>query len=157
MAGKCSFPSCQRGVAIQGTWLQTAGLSRFGFPFGGPTPPTLPLHRGACPQEESCPPMQQPWCRGSSLLNRTGVPPHGCSITSTQATPFNASMHLVTCSVEALPVKRNKHPVAHSTVPAGKFGRCRGKSPTIMLGSLRTGDRGRGSHYRARHALELRL
>lgn len=80
--------------------------------------------------------MQQRWCRGSSLLHRAGVLPHGCGITSTQATPFNASMHLVTCSVEVLPVKRNKHPVARSTVPAGKFGRCRGISPTIMWARL---------------------
>lgn len=83
--------------------------------------------------------MQQPRRRGSSLLHRTGVPPHGCSIANTQETPINASMHLVTCSVEALPVKRNKHPVARSTVPAGKFGRCRGIYATVMLVSLRDG------------------
>lgn len=40
------------GVAIQGTWLQVAGLSRFGFPFGGLTPPTTPPHRGMCHKEE---------------------------------------------------------------------------------------------------------
>lgn len=118
MAGKCSFFSCQRGRGdprnlAAGSWAEQI---RFPIWRTDASNHTLPPSRNV-PQGGVLPPMQQPRRRGSSLLHRTGVPPHGCGITNTQATPINASMHLVTCSVEALPVKRNKHPVVRSTSP----------------------------------------
>lgn len=139
MAGECSFFSCQRGRGNPRNLAAGSWAEQIRFPIWRTDASNHPSPSRNVPQGGVLPPMQQPRRRGSSLLHRTGVPPHGCSITSTQATPINAGMHLVTCSVEALPVKRNKHPVARSTVPAGKFGRCRGIEATVMLFSLRGG------------------
>lgn len=56
MAGKVLVLFMPSGVANQGTWLQTAGLSRFGFPFGGPTSSAHSLPRNV-PQGGRLPPM----------------------------------------------------------------------------------------------------
>lgn len=61
------------GVEIQGTWLQVAGLSRFGFPFGGPTPPTTPSPIAECATRRSPP------AHAAATASRIFPPPsHGC-------------------------------------------------------------------------------
>lgn len=97
------------GVAIQGTWLQMAGLSRFGFPFGGPTTPA-PVPAAECDTRGLLPPIQ-----AASVSKSSPPSSHGCP-TARAAQPSGARPTVqcqhASCYVlsRALPVKRNTQP-----------------------------------------------
>lgn len=108
MAGKCSFFfHASAGVAIQGTWLQPAGLSRFGFPFGGPTTSRRPLPIAECTTRRSTP------AHAAATASRIFPPPsHGCATARCGITnlPGNAiqCQHTILLRAQANPARETK-------------------------------------------------